>query len=387
MIAFALILACGGDPMPVVVPVLGELIQVAPGPGMPEGAASQASNNNLDVVQHNERVYFAFRTAPNHFASDQTQLHVVSSTDQSSWEYETTFYMKTDLREPRFLSWDGKLFLYFAVLGTNSLDFEPQGTMFSIYENGVWSEADWLFKDSLIPWRTRVMNGVPTLIGYTGGEDIYDQNGLPAIEVKWMTSDDGLNWEGETVWTGGGSETDFAFEHNGRLVAVIRNEAGDKEGFGSLICRAESDALLEWECNHDRRKYDSPLVFEQGGLIWLIARRNVTDDGYFDLQYDDLDFDAQFYAYSLAYWQEPKRCSLWTVNSDSLTVNHILDLPSRGDTCFASILPVGPDQYDLYNYSSDPEGPDLSWLEGQMGQTNIYRQRLDFGANTEGDGP
>ena len=222
------------------------------------------------------------------------------------------------------------------------------------------------------------MQGEATLIGYTGGEAIYDTDGLPAIEVKWMTSPDGLRWEGPTVWTGGGSETDFAFEESGRLVAVIRNEAGDAEGFGSLICRADPSALHEWECAHDPRKYDSPLVFEHGGGIWLIGRRNLTDDGRFDLGREDLDHDEAFIAYSFAYWNEPKRCSLWRVDGDTLTVSWVLDLPSRGDTCFASILPAGPDSVDVYNYSSDPDGPDLTWIEGQGGETKIYRQRLTF---------
>ena len=54
-----------------------------------------------------------------------------------------------------------------------------------------------------IPWRTRLMDGGPTMIGYTGGDDIYDQSGeaLPHLHVKWLQSDDGLNLDGETVWT------------------------------------------------------------------------------------------------------------------------------------------------------------------------------------------
>ena len=375
-----LLLACAAPAVDTAqpLPTLGEQVQVTPGHGMPAEAASMPSNNNLDVVEHQGRVFYAFRTAPDHFASAETRLHVVSSSDQRTWEYETSFFMETDHREPRFLSWEGRLFLYFAVLGTNPADFEPLGTMVSILEDGTWSQASWLSQDSLIPWRTRVMQGQPTLIGYTGGDAIYDSDGLPAIEVKWMTSTDGLDWSGPTVWTGGGSETDFAFEASGRLVGVIRNEAGDAEGFGSLVCRAEPQDLRDWECAHDPRKYDSPLVFEHSGSIWLIGRRNLTEDGAFDLGREDLDHDEAFLTYSFAYWNEAKRCSLWRVDGDTLTVDFVLDLPSRGDTCFASILPAGSDSVDVYNYSSDPEGPDLSWIEGQGGETNIYRQRLTF---------
>ena len=73
----------------------------------------------LDIVLHDCRLFFAFRTAPSHFASPDTVLYVISTDDpaQKSWTFERRFYLGTDLREPRFLSWNGRLFLYFAVLG------------------------------------------------------------------------------------------------------------------------------------------------------------------------------------------------------------------------------------------------------------------------------
>jgi len=248
--------------------------------------------------------------------------------------------------------------------------------MRTILQDGEWSEPEWIFEDGFIPWRTRVMAGVPTMIGYTGGDDIYDQDddALPQLEVRWLSSDDGLEWSGPTVWTGGGSETDFTFTENG-LVAVVRNEAGEEDGFGSLICRADLSTPEDWSCVHDCRKYDSPLMFSHGGEAWLIARRNVTEDGCFDLQpVDSTQSHAdRFIQNSAAYWQTPKRCSLWHVNDTSLDVEHMVDFPSAGDTCFPSIL--GEDgSYELWNYTTDPEDADIGWLSGQQGPTMITRQ-------------
>jgi len=59
-------------------------------------------------------------------------------------------------------------------------------------------------------------------------------------------------------------------------------------------------------------------------------------------------------------------------------VDFVLDLPSRGDACFPSALDEGDGSFILYNYSSDPEGEDVGWLEGQKALTDIYRQRLTF---------
>ena len=125
-----LLLACSNEPtdQATLTPQLGIQTQVVPGPGLPESIEIQNANNNLDVIEHQGRVYLAFRTAPEHFASDRTELHVVSSTDQETWTHETSMSEGTDLREPRFLSIGDELFLYFAVLGDNPLAFEPQGS-------------------------------------------------------------------------------------------------------------------------------------------------------------------------------------------------------------------------------------------------------------------
>ena len=107
---------------------------VAPSAGLPAAVVSQVSHNNLDVVWFRGRLFFAFRTAPYHFASPKVVMYVVSTTDQVHWEFEAKLEMKTDLREPRFLSFGGKLFFYFSVLGSDPLKFEPQGVRMSRYE-------------------------------------------------------------------------------------------------------------------------------------------------------------------------------------------------------------------------------------------------------------
>ena len=64
---------------------------------------------------------------------------------------------------------------------------------------------------------------------------------------------------------------------------------------------------------------------------------------------------------------------LLAVDPDARTIDAALDLPSRGDTCFPEAVELGDDLL-LYNYSSDPEGPDVSWVEGQKAPTYIVRQ-------------
>jgi hypothetical protein len=363
-------------------PTLGAPQMLVPFDKPPSGVITQNSNNNLDIVQVDGRYFLAFRTAPSHFASAKTVMYVVSSDDQQTWQFETKIELGTDVREPRFLSYAGKLRLYFAKLGMDPLKFEPQGTFIVEYESpGKWTApVEWTDQPGFIPWRLKVIDGTAYMIGYVGGENIYEINGKP-IYVQWMKSQDGLTWEpvvpGQpAVEEGGGSETDWTFLPDGGVIAVTRNEAGDATGWGSKICRAAANDWGNWHCMGDKKKYDSPLVFRNGDAVYLVGRRNVTETGNFDLERRELSTkdQAQFYLYEYSF--QPKRCSLWKVDPDALSVSFLLDLPSFGDTCFPSALPVGTNQYDIYNYTSPLDGEDVDWIAGQGGLTSIYRIRL-----------
>lgn len=365
-------------------PELSPAIDVVPGTGIPEEVTTQEAQNNLDMIWHEGRLFFAFRSAPNHFASADTVLYVMSTVDQVNWQYETSFALGTDLREPRFLSFDGKLFLYFAVLGRYAFDFDPKGAKVAEYKGPCeWGEAEDIFEPGFIPWRGKTIDGKPYLIGYTGGGDIYDEQEEERVQVQLLTTENGRDFTpvvpGQpVVLEGGVSETDFVFLNNGDLVAVGRNEAGDEDGWGSKICRAPADDLGAWECAHDPKKYDSPLLFKHNDDVYLVGRRNVTETGNFDLGNEEIPPESRFSSYSIDYWNAPKRCALWKVDPEFLSVEHVLDLPSAGDTCFASAIPMNESQYLIYNYTSPLDDLDLSWIDGQGGATYIYRTVLSL---------
>ena len=281
-------------------PRIEGLVQVVPSEGLPAEVVVQDANNNLDVLEVDGRVFLAWRTAPSHFASADAMLHVVSSTDEQTWRHETSIQLGTDLREPRlmYLKESRRIFLYFAVLGEIPTAFEPQGTQYVVRDDeGHWSDPEWLRQDDFIPWRIKSERNQPQLMGYTGGGAIYDpKEGFPALEIEWLTTQDGVSWDPivedmPVVHTGGASEADFTYQDGGDLVVVARNEAGDSFGFGSLICTAEKGNLAAWQCAHDLRKFDSPLLFDRAGRYWLIARRNLTESGNYDLEMNALSHE------------------------------------------------------------------------------------------------
>ena len=279
---------CEGVPT---APAIGPATTVAPSDAMPPEVVSQVAHNNLDVAWHDDgdggRLFLAFRTAPNHFASPEVVMYVVSSADLATWRFEGSFALGTDVREPQLLSIGGELLFYFVELGQEQTDFTPHGVHVAKWLGpGEFGPVQDVFEPGFLAWRIKTMERPGEregewayAFGYLGGENVYDNDGEPIV-VSWLRSKDGLTWEpvdasggdGE-VLRGGVSETDAVFLDDGRVIAVGRNEAGDADGFGSKICRGEAAAPTMWTCAYDKKKYDSPLVFRQGDEVWLIGRR------------------------------------------------------------------------------------------------------------------
>ena len=358
--------------------------QVVPGPGLPPGLRLMRANNNLDIVRHDGRIHFAFRSAPTHFASPAARFYVLASDDDGkTWSHEATVKRGRDMREPRLLSWDGKLFLYFFEAGTSAWSFKPN-RIFAMERrtDGTWTEPVAISGKGYVVWRTKVVRGVPYMMAYKGGAAIYNGSREP-LEVEMLTTSDGYQWvpvdpERRAVYRGGGSEADFELADDGTLFAVIRNEAGDETGWGSKVCRAPKGDIANWECVSDRRKFDSPLVFKHGGEIYLIARRNLTGSGKYDLGWRRLPHVLQQICYEAAYWLTPKRTALYRFDRDRLGIEWLFDFPSRGDTAFPALVPLNDRQYLLFNYSSPLEGADKSWLRGMLTATNIYSTVITF---------
>jgi hypothetical protein len=82
--------------------------------------------------------------------------------------------------------------------------------------------------------------------------------------------------------------------------------------------------------------------------------------------------------YQAAYSGQRKRCSLWKIDPVALSASFVVDLPSRGDTCFPAILEPDADPLVVYNYSTplDDSGADVPWLVAQLRSTWIYRAEL-----------
>jgi hypothetical protein len=369
-----------------------ETRRIVPSPGLPPEVEGGDSNNNLDAVRHSDgRVYLAFRTAPHHFASPRTVIQVVSSADEESWRFEGRFHLGRDLREPRLLSLGESLFLYVSRLGKDAFAFEPQGMAFSERRpDGSWTELEPLGPPGTMGWRVRRLGGTPAFFVYSGGADIYSGR-RGTLGVGLWRSDDGRHWEPwdteqPCVYEGGGSEADAVLGDDGTLYGVIRNEAGDESGWGSLVVRAPAGDLASWTCRPDRRKFDSPFMFWHDGEAYLVGRRSLHGDGEYD-RGRGTSWLLRTVWNQVNYSLTRKRTALWRFVQGEDRFAFVMDLPSRGDACFPAVLDgARPEERVVYDYSCDLEGPDLPWIRGQRGRTFIYRHVLGFDAQASEPG-
>lgn len=373
-------------------PLVSEPLFVIPEKGhpsdvqLPPSLQIQHSNNNVAIEMHGGRLFMAWRSAPTHFASKKTKIQVMSSGNLGrSWEMEATIAEGTDLREPHLQSFEGRLYLYYAVLGGDPLAFTPQGMKRTEYLGpSRWTSPIPVGNPGEMFWEMKARNGFLWLTGYHGG---HYGAGATSLSVFFRKSKDGLHWDpvggpdtSDVVYQGGVSEAAFDFDPHGNLWAVTRNEDGDPSGWGSHVARAFPDSLGSWIFpeKSSPRRYDSPRMFPHGEELYLVARRDI--GGPFDLRIRWLPFVIQKWLYLLEYSLRPKRTSLYGIDRDAGRVRTIGDLPGVGDTAFPSIVTLPDGRVLVANYTAPLDDPDQSWIEGQLSKrgTQIYLVMLEF---------
>jgi hypothetical protein len=378
------------DPSVEYEPQVSDPVFVVPSRALPsEAKPLLAANNNLDLRFFQGRLYLAWRTAPDHFASTETRLHLVSSPDEGqSWRYETTVAMGTDLREPHFLDVGGVLRFHFFQAGVDRFSFEPKAMwrMARLPDAG-WSEPETWGDRGEISWDLKVRNGVGYRTSYVGPHYVLgDADG--GIELRFTQSQDGTQWSpgeagaaGGAVYRGGVSEAGFEFDAEGNLWAVTRNEDGDSTGFGSQVCFAAKGQLGAWTCSarSDPERYDSPRMLRHGKDLYLLARRDV--GGPFDQGRPGLTFAQAQLQYLAEYSTRPKHFALYRLDTQARKVVWLKDLPGQGDTAFAGIARLDAHRFLVANYTSPLNQPEsITWLQGQVCDcgTKIYLTTLEF---------
>jgi len=365
---------------------------------------SEHSNNCVGAIVFKDRLFMAWRSGPTHFASSQTKMFIVSSTDfGKTWEKEYELHTGKDLREPYFLEVNGELYFYNLQAGTDPIAFEADrmGVMKWLGTPGQWSKRGaWGQKDE-VAWQYHAENGTAFTVSYSGS--LLAKNHTDKIKgtvnLFFNFSSDGVTWnplpdstaEGVT-YTGGINEIGWHFDLFGNVWGVGRNENGDESGWGSRMFRADATSPSNWEwfsapTNHlantsDPEIYESPRMLRHGNEIYLLARTD--PKGPFwrrDSQIENDLPDILHHLVDLAsYSLREHSTAIWRFDQEGRQLVKVLDLPGCGDNAFPSIVRTGPHKYIIFNYSSPGLDCDWSWIHGQISPsgTLIYMIDVEF---------
>jgi len=117
-------------------------------------------------------------------------------------------------------------------------------------------------------------------------------------------------------------------------------------------------------------------MFTHKGRFFVVGRRNIAGRS---ARGKGILPESVWNAWSMVFYSlTRKRTCLYEINPNTLELYPLVDLPSKGDTAFAGIVPLSEDTYYLVNYSSPLEGFNLPWIGGQLIESRLYGFILDF---------
>jgi hypothetical protein len=298
---------------------------------------------------------------------------VLSSPDLKNWVLEKVWFFGKDVREPRWTTINDSLYLYSFTGSKHMFSFNPEDLLVtSSSGNGVWEEMASTTLKGYVPWRVREKDGLLYMSAYYG-KDLYKQHHKG--DLRLFISKNGRSWTPLTshpqIDLPSAEEGEFIFDKNGDLYGTVRLEST-----GSLILKADRNNPGKWHYKMSKHKYDSALLFENEGDIYLVARRNLM--GELDRSKRWLGANVKRMVDLAKYSLSGKVTALFKLNKENLEIEHVMDFPSTGDNAFPALVRVDDQSFVLFNYSSDINGPYKIWLEGQLGKTYIYYTMLSF---------
>lgn len=234
-------------------------------------------NAFTDLVQWRGRWWCTFREAEAHVGGDGA-IQVLESADGAKWESVARITEKDiDLRDPKFsVTPDGRLMIVCGgsvYLGTKVLQGRQPRVLFSA-DGRTWTpparvleEGDWLWR---VTWHEGVAYGASYRQGTLPPDGTREEN----WQLNLHSSRDGLRWErvAKLAVDGRPNETTLRFEPDGRMVAMVRREAGDTLGwFGVSV-----PPFKEWRWTATGHRFGGPNFVRAPDGGWIVCTRDHT---------------------------------------------------------------------------------------------------------------
>mmetsp|Transcript_73895 Transcript_73895/g.136376 ORF Transcript_73895/g.136376 Transcript_73895/m.136376 type:complete len:362 (-) Transcript_73895:22-1107(-) len=353
------------------------------------------------MTTFNGEYVLAYRKSDVHFPSAKTRLIVVTSSDLTNWEETWVHETGNDLREMLLFQIGEQLFLYFFTLIPNGKIFKPIHMYCTTSQDArTWAEPAEVCKKSEVPWDIKVYHEEDGTQKAYKASYLGDHYGTDDVWVLFESSSDGWNWEpigedGGIVYKGGVCEVAFEFTTSGDLVAIGRNEDGDRTGFGSQFFYARKEDLGSWTALSVSVpwRFDSPrMIRTDGGDGEILLFSRYAPEKY-QLAPSWLSFQSQKVANLISCSALPKSAGVFRIappeewatadagdesqsNGEKPCPVQLIRLFEQAfaDTGFFSVtrdLSGQEDAWVVANYSSFCHSH-APWIYGQLTQTNIY---------------
>lgn len=308
-------------------------------------------NAFTDLCRFAGRYYLTFRSCPDgHGVHPTSSILVLASDDAKSWKTVHRFSVpKRDVRDPHFLVFKKKLFVYtgtwycgetspksrdmnehlgYAVWTEDGDKWEGPKMLEGTYGHYIWRAATHGGKAYLCGRRKRAF-------AETASRKELD----PIVESALLESDDGLNWRFTGLFQKRyGDETAFQFEADGSIFAVARSRAGRN----AQICRSKPP-YTKWKRTDLDRYIGGPLLAKWNGRR-IVGGRQMVDGR----------------PVSSLYWLAADR------------LHEFARLPSGGDNSYPGFVALGRNRGLVSYYSSHEKGDDGKPI------TAIYLARLSL---------
>lgn len=299
-------------------------------------------NAFTDLCRFQGRYFLTFRSCPDgHGVHPTSSIIVLPSRNAKSWQRVHQFRVaKRDVRDPHFLVFRNKLFIYTGTwyCGNRS---PKHYDMNELLGYAAWTADGRQWHSPVMlegtyghyVWRSAAYSGRAYLCGRRKHEFVKTQTRSerdPIVESALLESDDGLVWKKVGLFQQKyGDETAFLFEKDGSLLAVARSGGGRN----AQVCRSRPP-YHHWERTDLDRYIGGPLLVKWQAHYLVGGRKTIGGK-----------------AVTTLYWLAGDR------------LHQIAEIPSGGDNSYPGFVELGPSRALISYYSShqrDPSGKTIT---------------------------
>lgn len=288
-------------------------------------------NAFTDLARFQGKFYLTFRSCPDgHMVHPTASIIILSSDDGQQWRPVHRFSVPLrDTRDPHFLTFAGRLFVYTGAWYCGSTT--PAVKDYDLNKHlgyAAWSDdgATWHSPIMLegtfghYIWRAAAFGGKAYLCGRRKiGFEIEARGEGRRVESLMLESDDGLIWRKRAVFQDiAGDETAFRFEADGGILGI-----GRRGGDPAQLLRSRPPYAV-WDRQELDRYIGGPLLTKWNNR-YVVGGRKITSEG------------------------GPKTALYWLADDQ---LHEFAELPSGGDNSYPGFLELGPDRALVSYYSS-----------------------------------